>query len=243
MDLNIVLPVYNEVQNLKPIAEEIRESVSELDRSYQIVFVDDGSTDSSTEKLRELCERFSNVSSIHFRKNRGQSAAFAAGFQKTEGKLVITMDSDGQNDPSDIPRLLEHSEEVEVVVGYRRNRRDTLWKRFGSRVANSVRNWITGDNIVDTGCSLKLFQREVLEEIPTFDGMHRFLPTLAKMYGYEVVQIPVNHRARWEGSTKYSNLGRLKTTIADVLAVRWMQSRVINFEVEETHNLSDSSKK
>lgn len=239
MDIDVVLPIYNEVQNLKPVTEGIEQALGHSNRDVRIMMVDDGSDDGSWEEIERLSKEFSAVTGLRFSENCGQSAAFTAGFQHARAPLVATMDADGQNDPADLPNMLDTLEQhdVDMVAGYRENRRDTLWKKIGSRIGNTVRNWLTGDDIIDTGCSLKLFRLEVVKSIPMFVGMHRFLPTLARMKGFSVEQVPVNHRSRWEGETSYSNLGRLKTTLADVLAVRWMQSRVIDYSIDETRNI------
>lgn len=242
MKLDLVLPVFNEEDNLRPLIEEIDGALADNFSDYRILFVDDGSRDASWDIISVLSDRNESMVGLRFRENRGQSAAFKAGFDYAKAPLVATMDSDGQNDPADLPAMKEtmEQESVDVVAGYRENRQDTVWKRIGSRLGNAVRNWVTGDDIIDTGCSLKLFRRDVVKDIPMFVGMHRFLPTLARMKGYEVTQVPVNHRARWEGETSYSNLGRLKTTVSDLLAVRWMQSRVINYEIDETANIPEN---
>jgi len=240
MDLDVVLPVYNEADNLVPLIVEVNEALEGI-CPHRIILVDDGSQDSSWNVIVEQSRQYEHVAGLRFSHNQGQSAAFKAGFEATTASLVVTMDADGQNDPADIPMLIEELEDVDVVAGYRANRQDSIWKKLGSKIGNSVRNWMTGDDIIDTGCSLKLFRRDVVKDIPMFVGMHRFLPTLARMKGYGVKQVPVNHRSRWEGETSYTNLGRLKTTIADLLAVRWMQSRVINYDVEETLKMSDEN--
>lgn len=233
MNLDLILPIYNEKDNLRSLINEIDEELSGSGTTYRVILVDDGSTDGSTELIRDLTEENESVSSIHFRNNQGQSAAFAAGFDAATSPYVVTMDADGQNDPAEIPGMLEEIEEYDVVAGYRANRKDHWIRLAASKIANSFRNWITGDEIIDTGCSLKVFKKEVVKDIPMFEGMHRFLPTLAKMEGYSVTQHPTNHRPRQGGETKYSISGRLGKTIWDLLAVRWMQKRNIDYEVEE----------
>jgi len=233
MDLTVVLPVYNEKQNIQPLTKEIRTSL-EGECDFTVLYVNDGSTDGSTDVLNELAGEYSGVDVIHFSGNAGQSAAFAAGFREAETPLVATMDADRQNDPADLPKLLEALDDYDVVAGYRENREDNWLRKVGSRLANNVRNAVTGDDIVDTGCSLKLFRRQVLEDIPYFEGMHRFFPTLARREGYTVTQVPTNHRPRMEGETKYTLTGRLMTTVSDLLAVRWLLDRSLDYEIEDS---------
>lgn len=240
--LTVLLPVYNEEENLRPVIEEILEHLNDL-CEYEILCVDDGSTDGSGELLKRLADEEDKLKTIHFQSNAGQSAAFLAGFRYIRTRWVVTMDSDGQNDPADIPKLWQQKHEADVIAGYRRNRRDSFSKKIASRIGNGIRNWITGDDIIDTGCSLKLFRREVVQSFPTFEGMHRFFPTLAKMEGYTVEQVPVNHRPRKRGTTKYTNWGRLKTTFADLWAVRWMQKRTIDYEIEESEGTREQRNK
>jgi dolichol-phosphate mannosyltransferase len=233
IDVDVVVPVFNEAGNLQPLYEEIKAGRSELDRKGRTIFVDDGSEDDSWPIIRELAKTHESVTGLRLGANRGQSTAFFAGFRESDSPLVATIDADGQNDPADLADMLEQIADADVVAGYRKNRQDSAWKRFGSTVANTVRNWVTGDDVIDTGCSLKLFRRPVVDSLPRFEGMHRFLPTLARMNGFTVKQVPVNHRPRRSGETSYSNLGRLTTTILDLLAVRWMQSRTVNAEVSD----------
>ncbi|MFB6356510.1 MAG: glycosyltransferase family 2 protein [bacterium] len=230
--VDLVLPVYNEKGNLEKLYEEIDAALSS-EYNWKALFVDDGSTDGSTKLIRKLADKDDRVVLIRFAENSGQSAAFSAGFEYSTAPLVVTLDADGQNDPADIPRMIGEMGETDMVAGYRENRRDSWWRKLGSRLGNSVRNWLTGDNIIDTGCSLKVFRNEVVKSFPVFEGMHRFFPTLARIEGYSITQVPTNHRSRVHGETKYSNMGRLKTTLWDVWAVCWLQDRHLDYEVEE----------
>ncbi len=231
MKLTIVLPVFNEAGNLRSLTREIKEALNGI-CDYRVLFVNDGSTDNSRRILNEIAAAHERVEVIHFRKNAGQSAAFAAGFEEAGTPLVATMDADGQNDPNDLPDMLDEIGKYDVVAGYREDRKDNRVRQLASRFANKVRNLVTGEDIVDTGCSLKLFRREVLEDLPYFEGMHRFLPTLVRREGYNVVQVPTTHRPRIEGETKYSVMGRLLTTCLDLLAVRWLLDRTLDYEID-----------
>lgn len=230
-ELSLVLPVYNEERNLKPLTEEIHEALSGI-CDYRIIYVNDGSSDDSRRVLDDLARSDKTVTVLHFRENNGQSAAFAAGFQEADTAYVATMDADRQNDPTDLPDMLDELDEYDMVAGYRVNRRDSWLRRFGSSLANNVRNFVTGDQIIDTGCSLKIFRREIIDDIPLFEGMHRFFPTLAQREGYSVTQVPTNHRPRVQGESKYTLSGRLIRTVVDLLAVRWLQNRSLDYEID-----------
>lgn len=233
IELSLVIPVYNEVENLRPLAEAIRKVLDPLGRFYEVVFVDDGSSDGSGALLRELRRVDARLRVLRFDRNHGQTAAFDAGFKAARGAVVVTLDADLQNDPGDIPLLLDRIGEYDAVCGWRRERRDSWSKRIGSRLANAVRNRATGEEIHDTGCSLKAFRRECLEGLTLYKGMHRFLPTLVKMRGFRVVEVPVSHHPRRAGTSKYTNLGRLFGPLFDLWAVRWMQRRQLRYEVKE----------
>lgn len=234
-DLSIVIPVHNEEQNVPPLVEELGKALAGL--SAELIFVDDGSTDSTRERLREAARADNRIRIGHFRRNLGQTAAMAAGFRLARGEAVVTLDGDLQNDPADVPALVALLKEWDVVCGIRIKRRDTWLKRISSRIANGFRNWATGDDIVDTGCTLKAFRRQWLQHLELYQGMHRFLPTLLKMRGARVTQVPVRHRPRRAGETHYGTWGRMVKGLADVWAVRWMQKNYVDYanvlEVEE----------
>jgi len=196
-------------------------------------FVDDGSRDRSLEVLKGLLPENPMVRVVVFEKNAGQTAAMDAGLRAARGEILVTLDADLQNDPHDIPLLLAEIGRFDVVVGYRAIRQDSLVKRITSKVGNGVRNWLTRERIRDTGCSLKAFRREAVARLKLYKGMHRFLPTLCKMEGFTVTEVKVNHRPRVHGKTKYGVFDRLRATVPDVLAVRWMQSRVLGYRVKE----------
>ena len=233
--MSVVLPVFNEEENIPILIEEIRSVLDENVVSWELIAVDDGSTDASVERLHEAQREFSSIRVIRFEENRGQSAAFDAGWRAARGEFIVTLDSDLQNDPADIPAMLAklRDEEADMVIGVRVNRRDTAWKRLQSKIGNGVRNWITGDQITDTGCSLKLVRRHCVDRVKLFNGLHRFLPTLVRIEGYRVVEIPVNHRERRFGESKYGALNRAFRGLADCLAVRWMSRRRLGYRIKE----------
>ena len=225
-ELSVVVPIYNELENISELYREIREALA--GREFEVLFVDDGSSDESDLLIRRLEQGAGNVRGVFFEQNRGQTAAMLAGCLRAKAPLVATMDGDRQNDPADLPRLLEALGSADAVVGMRTKRRDTFVRRISSKLANRVRNFLTGDTITDTGCSLKLFKREAIFAVPRFEGMHRFLPTLMRYAGYRVIEIPVNHRPRSMGTSKYGILNRLPRASLDMLAVCWMRWRWVD---------------
>ncbi len=230
--VSIVVPVFNERANVGPLLDEIERVFSEL--AHEVVAVDDGSTDGSLEELERLSNDFGGLRVVSLEAHAGQSAAFAAGFDAARGRFVLTMDADGQNDPADGLRLLEvvcGPGSATAAVGYRVQRADGRWKRFQSRVANLARDWITGDAVRDTGCSLKVMPRSALARLPRFQGMHRFLPTLLRWDGQEVLEIGVSHRPRWSGKTKYGAWSRLWVGIRDAFGVRWLLRRRLVYRI------------
>ena len=227
--LSVVIPVYNEADNIRPLMERLKSALNSAPGQIEFLFVDDGSTDQTLELLKEAQEMDARVRIARFRRNLGQTAAMAAGFRLARGRAVVTIDGDLQNDPAEIPGLVEMLREWDAVCGIRIRRQDTRWKLLSSRIANGFRNWVTGDNIVDTGCTLKAYRRECLDRLELYQGMHRFLPTLLKMRGFRVTQVPVSHHPRLGGKTKYGTWGRLKKGLADVWAVRWMKKNWIDY--------------
>ena len=230
--LSIVFPVYNERLSLEPLVAEITAAFNDL--PYEIVAVDDGSTDGSLEELDRMSARIDRLRVVSVERRSGQSAAILAGFDSAGGELVLTMDSDGQNDPADGRRLLDAlrgSSHATAVVGYRAIRVDGWWKRVQSRVANVCRNAITGDSVRDTGCSLRVMRRSALLRVPRFDGMHRFMPTLLRMVGEDVAELEVSHRPRQHGKSKYGMWGRLRVGIRDALGVRWLAKRRLRYAI------------
>jgi glycosyltransferase involved in cell wall biosynthesis len=233
VDLSVVVPVYNERDSLPILVEEIGRALA--GRRYEIVAVDDGSTDGSLDVLKALKRGHPELHIVAFAANAGQSAAFAAGFRAARGAVIVTLDADLQNDPADIPALLAAlaASGATAVVGYRAARHDSPWKRLQSRIANGVRNRLNGETIRDTGCSLKAFRADAVRALPLFTGMHRFLPTLIKLYGGTVAEVPVRHRPRRFGRSKYGMWNRVFRSLVDALAVRWMQRRALRYRVRE----------
>ena len=230
-DISIVIPLYNEVDNIEPLGHAILLAMQ--GQNYEVIFVNDGSTDGSAKKLKEWCAGYTNFRTIHFMRNAGQTAAMDAGFKSAAGKYVVSMDADLQNDPADIPALLEKLNAYDMVCGWRQRRNDPWIKRISSTVANFIRNKLSWEDIKDTGCSLKAYRKECLNRIKLFNGMHRFLPTLFKMEGFSVIEVVVNHHPRKFGKSKYGISNRAFRAFIDLLVIRWMKKRMLNYEVEE----------
>jgi len=233
LDLSLVIPVYNERENIVPLLTEIERSLVGQGWRYEILMVDDGSVDGSGEALLALRRAHPILRVIRFAHNAGQTAAIDAGFHRARGTIVVTLDADLQNDPADIPNLVRAMEGWDAVVGVRTGRRDTLVRRVSSRVANYVRNRLSDETIEDTGCSLKAYRREALERLKLYNGLHRFLPTLLRMEGFRVRELPVGHRPRVHGRSKYGISNRLVPSFLDLLAVRWMKKRSLRYEVRD----------
>ena len=233
--LSVVFPVYNEEENVPILLGEIARALDPQGWAYEIVAVDDGSTDGSLAALKNARSEYPTLRVLALENNSGQTAALDAGWRAARGELVVSLDADLQNDPADIPRMIDRLEKTraDMVIGVRVNRRDTFARKVQSKIGNSVRNWITGDRITDTGCSLKLVRREAIERVRLFTGMHRFLPTLVRMQGYLVVEMPVNHRPRQFGVSKYGAMNRAFRGLADCLAVRWMGKRNLTYRVRK----------
>ncbi len=223
MELSIVIPIYNERENIPKLYEELKEVLDKLNKSYEIIFVDDGSTDGSYEILKELAQKDSRVKVIKFRRNYGQTAAMYAGFQYAEGEVIITMDGDLQNDPKDIPKLLEKIEEgYDIVSGWRKNRKDNfLTRTLPSKIANWLISKVTGVELHDYGCTLKAYRKEVAKNYRLYGDMHRFLPAVAKGFGAKVTEIVVNHRPRLYGKSKYG-ISRTIRVLLDILLVKFL---------------------
>lgn len=227
--LSVIIPVRDEVESVPGLAKEIQDSLGDGPWSWECVWIDDGSADGTPETLERLSAEDSRHRPVIFERNYGQSVALAEGFRRARGEIFATLDGDGQNDPADIPPLLRRLDEsgADMVNGWRRKRKDSVIRRISSKLGNGFRNWVTGDAVRDVGCSMRVFRRECVENIPVFRGLHRFLPTLARVYaGAKIDEMPVNHRPRRLGRTKYGIHNRLWVGLADTLAVRWMRSRM-----------------
>lgn len=230
--ISIVIPVYNEAENLPDLVHEIESVIPRLPARCELILVDDRSSDGSLEVMRELASSRSWIRIFSFPENRGQSAALAAGFRISRGDVVVTLDADLQNDPADIPAMLSHYGEFDMITGWRKERMDSLSKRIASRIGNTIRNLLTHETIHDTGCSLKVMRGEMIRRIPLFRGLHRFLPTLMRLEGARIMEMPVNHRHRRYGVSKYTNLRRGIEGLQDLLAVRWMMKRHVKTDGE-----------
>ena len=228
VDLSIVLPCCNEAGCVEALADEIVASVKPLGLGYEILYVDDGSTDGTVAALLRARSRHPEVRIVRHAINCGQSAAMATGFERARGSVLIVMDSDGQSDPADIPRLIEALRGHDCVATKRRQRQDDFVKRVASKIANAFRNAVTGDDrISDAGCAYRAIRREALRELFVWNGMHRFLPTILRLQGFRITEIEVNHRPRTTGRSKYGIGDRLWRGIADCIAMRWYRKRVI----------------
>ena len=234
-DLSVVVPVNNEEASLPPLWSELREVLEGLALDVEVIFVDDGSRDRSAEIVRALREADRRVRLVRLKANAGETAATDAGFRAARGRWVVTMDADLQNDPRDIPTLLAHLDRWDAACGWRVNRRagDSPLRRLSSRVANRVRNALSDETIHDSGCTFRAFRRECLRGLVLYRGFHRFVPTLLRVQGYRVVEVPVSHRPRRFGRSKYGVLNRVFGATIDLLVVRWMKRRRLRYEVAE----------
>lgn len=238
MKYSIVIPLKDEESNIEELIGELEPVMETLDAPWELICIDDGSSDRTLSLLSELKKTRPHMAILSFTKNFGQTSAFHAGFQTARGEFVITMDGDRQNDPADIPHLITAMNGYDLLCGQRVNRRDPLGKRLISRFANFIRSRVLRDGIADTGCSLKIYRRRCLQDIPLYDGMHRFLPALFLAYGFKVGQAAVNHRERVKGKTKYNFFNRSLNTVSDMLAVRWMAKRRLAYRIKSEGELS-----
>jgi len=235
IEISIVVPVYNEESCLKALVGALEDALNPAEIAYEAILVDDGSKDIGPEIMAQMARERGWLRVVTLSPNSGQSAAFEAGFKAARGDIVVTMDADLQNDPADIPKLLDKmkAESADAVCGVRVNRRDTGWRRFCSKFANATRRLITGDRYQDVGCSLKAMKRSYLLKLKMFNGMHRFLPVLLEMEGAKVVEIPVNHKPRLSGTSKYTAMNRMFVALKDAFAVRWMKKRIRIYNAKE----------
>jgi glycosyltransferase involved in cell wall biosynthesis len=238
-EISVVAPCHNESENLGPLTAAVRAALEPLRRPYEIVLVDDASTDRSWQTIRELGAGDPRVRGLRFAENRGQSAALWAGMKAARGRIIVTLDADLQNPPLEIPRFLEALAGADCVCGSRvaaRAQGDTWVRRVSSRIANAVRNRVSGETISDAGCCFRAFRRECIAEVKFFKGAHRFLPTLIRMDGFSLAEIPISHAPRRAGRSHYGIWNRLFRSSADLLAVRWMKKRSFRYTVSDHVN-------
>jgi len=235
-EISIIVPIKNEEESIPVLAREISASMAPYNWSWECIWIDDGSTDKSLAVLKELVGRDHHHRYLSFAQNAGQSAALWAGFKASRGAILASLDGDGQNDPADLPRLIQilQSGQVDMVNGVRQQRADSFFRKAASRVGNGFRNFFTGKTVSDVGCSTRCFKRECTRQLPPFAGMHRFLPTLVALYGFRLSEVPVNHRPRTRGKTKYSINNRLWVGLYDLFGIRWFKKRAFHYSIKET---------
>jgi glycosyltransferase involved in cell wall biosynthesis len=233
IEITVVVPVYNEKENLPVLIPKIGKVFEGIGLSYEMIFVDDGSSDGSLRVLKEAASRYPLLRIIKLKQNRGLSTALLAGMREARGEKIVTLDADLQNDPEDIPRLLGYLDQYDMATGWRQKREDPWLKKISSKIANAIRNRLSGEEIRDSACTLRAFKRECVQNIPVFNGMHRFLSTLVKIEGYRIIEVPVIHHPRKFGKSKYNIRNRMVRAFIDLLAVRWMKNRHIHYEIEE----------
>ena len=237
-ELTIIVPVYNEEDNMCALEEILSSYVQQASVPACILFVNDGSTDHSLERMMQICHRQPHFFYCSLKKNGGLSAAMKAGIDQVESKLLGYIDADLQTDPEDFERLLPYAHEYELVMGIRANRKDSFFKNLQSKIANGFRRMMTKDKATDTGCPLKILHTDCAKRIPFFTGMHRFLPALILLQNGQMKEVPVRHYPRVAGVSKYHLWNRLVSPFLDCFAYRWMKKRYINYQIGDT-NLSD----
>lgn len=235
--LSLVIPAYNEQEVIPALLQRVEASLRQLGRPFEVLIIDDGSNDTTPELLAAAMKQSPWLRIIRMAKNSGQSAAFQAGFRNAQGQLIVTIDADLQNDPEEIPRLVKliESEPYDMINGWRKDRHDTGFRRWQSRMANRIRNRLSQETINDSACSLKIYKRHCLEGLFMFNGAHRFMPTLVKMRGYTVLEVPVKHSQRFAGVAKYGFRNRALRAFKDLLGVRWLKNRFLRYEAQEIH--------
>ena len=243
--LSVVAPCHNEAGNLIPFVDAIRAALDPLPLTYEIVLTDDRSTDNSWEILQSLGAKDPRIRAVRLAKNSGQSAAIWAAIKAAQGRYIATLDADLQNDPADLPQFLQAVQHTDCVCGNRKANRakgDSLIRQLSSKIANGIRNWMTKETVTDSACGYRMFRRECADNLKFFKGMHRFMPTLFKIEGYTITEIPVRHHARHSGASHYGVWNRAGAALYDLFAVRWMQKRMFRFNVAERINFPPDGK-
>lgn len=231
--LSLVIPAYNEQESIPVLLDRVEKALLQIGRPFEVIIVDDGSTDRTPELLAEGMRRHPWLRVLRMARNSGQSAAFDAGFKAARGEIIATIDADLQNDPEEIPRLLPMLEGYDMITGWRKDRHDSAFRRWQTRMANRIRNWLSDETIQDSASSLKIYRRHCVEGIWLFTGAHRFMPTLVKMRGYTVLETPVKHSPRFAGAAKYGFRNRAWRAFVDLLGVRWMKKRFLRYQAQE----------
>ncbi|HEY0009272.1 MAG TPA: glycosyltransferase family 2 protein [Tepidisphaeraceae bacterium] len=234
--LSLVIPCYNEQENVPTLLSRVEASLATINRPYEVIIIDDGSTDQTPQMLADAQVTRPWLRVLRMQKNVGQSAGFEAGFSAALGQYIATIDADLQNDPEEVPRLLAMLEErpdIDMITGWRKDRQDTNFRRWQSRQANKIRNWISQDDVNDSASSLKIYRAPAIQGLKMFNGAHRFFPTLVKMRGYKVLETPVKHSQRFAGTAKYGFRNRAFRAFIDLLGVRWMKMRYLRYAADE----------
>lgn len=239
--VSVVAPAYNEAENLAELVREVREAMPAVEATWEMVIANDGSTDHSAEVLRQCMAETPELRVVNMVKNSGQTAALDAAMRSARGVFLAMLDADRQNDPAEIPRLLSmiRDGQADMVNGWRAERNDPWMRLVSTKIANGVRNWLTSETIHDSACGLKVMRRQCIERLKLFNGMHRFLPTLVRMEGYTVIEVPVKHRPRVAGVAKYGVMNRVFRALRDTFAIRWMRSRLVRWEAREVERNDD----
>ena len=231
--VSLVIPCYNEEENVAELMRRVGQSMAMIGRPFEVLIVDDGSKDKTPTMLAEAKATLPWLRVIRMVQNRGQSAAFEAGFEAARGEIIATIDADLQNDPEELPRLLPLLGDFDMITGWRKERQDTNFRRWQSKKANQIRNWISQETVNDSASSLKLYKAHAIKGLRLFNGAHRFFPTLVKMRGFTCLEVPVKHSARFAGTAKYGFRNRALRAFVDLLAIRWMKSRYLRYEAVE----------
>lgn len=231
--LSLVIPAYNESESIPALLARVEAALGSIGKPFEVIIVDDGSTDDTPRLLADAISKHPWLRVLRLCPNCGQSAAFEAGFAAARGQIIATIDADLQNDPEEIPRLLPLLDGVDMITGWRKHRQDSAFRRWQSRQANRIRNWITGETVRDSASSLKLYKAHAVKDLKLFRGAHRYFPTLVKMRGFAVREEPVKHSPRFAGQAKYGFGNRAFVGLFDLFGVRWMKKRLLRYEVKE----------